>query len=656
MEEKRKQASAADGELLAQSRDGLGKAPVLVSRRKLLATLGAAGAALMAEGMFSGRLGLTAYGKEAAAANTINGIDLGNYQVCIATTLTQLRTSALINPIFAYYVTDEGKQGFFRYDASDTASADNEGTVVVGLSGRRFKRVYGDTLYASWFGARGDGVTVETAALQKALDASAGKKLFIPKQSAGFYLTGQLFVRSDTVLEFEPGTVVQAIDTLSRKAPYERLIRLLDVTNVHIIGNGATLQMNKAVYSSGEQAHIFDISGSENVLIERIHANDSGGDGFYVGAYSSVQPSCKQITLRDCSANNNRRQGLSVTTVDGLLVDGCRFMNTTGTAPKSGVDIEPNNTTGLDVLKRIRFVNCVAEGNVGRGFLVNVQKLTAQSERVDITFEACRTKGNSFGYSVNYGGDGASGVKGDVRLIDCVAESEQYAGYSVLSSSPDSIKTTYIRCKAVNCNTVNAPDDLYGYGSSFIVTTVPQFPRIAIGNVEYHACESIDERPAPLIVRGFSVKKNANEQIRGITYVNCSARGGSPSLYAIDGTTEELVISHAWQPQLKVGVTGSVSLDSMGCRLGNSDASGDIVLTLPQARKGFTYSFIVEQPYQLQIAAAAGGWLLTPAGSRTAIQSATPGCSVTLLGRADGGWEITQVIGDWFAASETIAR
>ncbi|NOU71589.1 hypothetical protein GC098_09165 [Paenibacillus sp. LMG 31458] len=631
-----------------------------ISRRKLLATLGAAGAALTAEGLFFGRFGIARGSSEQSVTGAVYGnnntsfplMDLDQYKVCVATTLSQLRTGTLINPAFAYYVTDKGREGFFLYDANDTSSADNDGTLIVGLNGRRFLRVYsGDTISASWFGAKGDGVTVETQQLQNALRAAAGRKLFIPKQRSGFYLTGQLYFPSDTVIEFEPGTVVQAIDTLNLKAPYERLIRILDVRNVHVIGNGATLQMNKAVYSTGEQAHIFDISGSENVVIERINANDSGGDGFYVGAYLAVQSYCKNIVLTNCTANNNRRQGLSVITVEGLLVENCRFNNTTGTSPKSGVDIEPNNTTGREVLKRVRFVNCVAEGNIGRGFLVSLQKLTSANDRIDITFEGCRTKGNSFGYSINYGGDGTKGVKGEVRLIDCTAENEQYAGYSVLSCSPDSIKTTYVRCRAVNCNTVNAPEDPYGFGSSFIVTTVPQFPRVAIGNVEYYDCESIDERAVPIIVRGFTAKKNNNEQIRGMKYVNCSVRGGAQSLYSIDAATSEVVISNVSLPLQKVGSSGPVSLSWMGTKITNADASGDILLSLPAAKKGFLFTFFIEKSSMLKITTSAGSAIWTPQGGLPLIQSANPGDSITVIGRADGFWEIVNVIGFWFGTS-----
>jgi hypothetical protein len=625
-----------------------------ISRRKLLASLGAAGAALAAGGLLNGG-SIIAYGKTTVTESVygksddqFHWKDLIDLDLCVAVTLAELRTMSDSRPEDAYYVTDSGKEGFFLFDPSDLSSPDNTGTVIVTSGGKRFKRVFNETVLASWFEPKADGVTIDTVSLQNALNAASGQKLFIPKQKSGHYLTGQLFVPSDIVIEFEPGTVIQAVDTLSRKAPYERLIRIKNVKNVHIIGNGATLQMNKAAYTSGEQAHIFDIGGSENVIIERVNANDSGGDGFYIGNYESSQVYSKDIVLRQCVANNNRRQGMSVISVDGLLVEGCRFTNTTGTAPKSGVDIEPNNNSGKDVLKRIRFVDCIAEGNVGRGFLVSLHRMTSANERVDITFQGCRTKRNSFGSSVNYGAEGTKAVKGEVTFIDCSAEEEQYAGYSVLSSSPESVKSSFVRCRAVNCNTVNAPEDPYGYGSSFIVTTVPQFPRAAIGNVEFHECESIEERGTPLIVRGFSLKKNKTEAIRNVRFVNCFVKGGGQRLLYVDSSAEQVFAELRPQPGLPVTSSRPIDSGLTGHHINNAEAQGAITLSLPQAKEGNVFKFSVESPNSVTIAAQSGASVRTPFGAKTVIESANPGDSITLTGRFDGNWDISCFVGSWF--------
>ncbi|MDU4841384.1 MAG: tail fiber domain-containing protein, partial [Leclercia adecarboxylata] len=58
--------------------------------------------------------------------------------------------------------------GDFVLDTADTTSADNDGTVLVDASGRRWKRQYDGDLLLTWFGAKGDGTTDNAAAFQKA--------------------------------------------------------------------------------------------------------------------------------------------------------------------------------------------------------------------------------------------------------------------------------------------------------------------------------------------------------------------------------------------------------------------------------------------------------------------------------------------------------
>ena len=53
-------------------------------------------------------------------------------------------------------ITTPGVAGRFYLDASDTITADNGGTVIVGADGRRWKRSYGWEVDARWFGAKAD--------------------------------------------------------------------------------------------------------------------------------------------------------------------------------------------------------------------------------------------------------------------------------------------------------------------------------------------------------------------------------------------------------------------------------------------------------------------------------------------------------------------
>lgn len=59
--------------------------------------------------------------------------------------------------------------GFFHKDPSDTASADNDGTIIVDADGGRWKRQYSGRIDVRWFGVKADGDNDDTEAANNAL-------------------------------------------------------------------------------------------------------------------------------------------------------------------------------------------------------------------------------------------------------------------------------------------------------------------------------------------------------------------------------------------------------------------------------------------------------------------------------------------------------
>src|SRR5690606_34007467 len=81
-------------------------------------------------------------------------------------------------------------------------------------------------------------------------------------------------------------------------------------------------------------------------------------------------------------ATNNRRQGLSVTAVDGLyFLDGCDFSGTNGTNPQYGIDFEPNSNQAVrNVFARV----IRADDNAGGGVMCYANASNSKIENINI--------------------------------------------------------------------------------------------------------------------------------------------------------------------------------------------------------------------------------------------------------------------------------
>jgi hypothetical protein len=223
-------------------------------------------------------------------------------------------------------------------------------------------------------GATGNGVTDDTAAIQSAL--TAGGNIYIPD---GTYIVTPLQMISDTTLILSPGTVLKA---KSGYGASDRLLNLIGVSNVTIHGNYATIQMIKAEAISGGDAHCVNMYGVTDVTIYDLHAIDGCGDGFYVGNIV-----CANVSLINCVADNNYRNGLSITNVINMNVIGGEYKNTSGNAfgPCAGIDIESNLLDDY-YLQNINISGVYTSNNLGSGILVTPQSKFAP---VSIAIENC---------------------------------------------------------------------------------------------------------------------------------------------------------------------------------------------------------------------------------------------------------------------------
>jgi hypothetical protein len=277
--------------------------------------------------------------------------------------------------------------------------------VVAGPPGPPGPTGASEVLYADDYGVVGNGTTDDTTALQNFLNtAAAAKKVAQLNAGMTVRVTSAINPPTGTRLDLNGATIKNASASTTG-----RILVLSGVSDIWI-GNG-TLNGDKASFGTvTEQRHNLHIVNSQRITIENLISKLAKGDGIYVGDQTAGYSS--DIRLDNVTCDANHRQGMSITHVDGLTAVKCRFINTSGTAPQAGVDIEPN--TGTVVCTRIKFVACEFNNNTGYGFDFVGQNAPA-ARQGDVDVIGCTYLGNGANGIRVSDGTNLRFVGGDVR-------------------------------------------------------------------------------------------------------------------------------------------------------------------------------------------------------------------------------------------------
>lgn len=219
------------------------------------------------------------------------------------------------------------------------------------------------------FGAVGDGTTLNTKALQKAIDAAtapgASGSLVVPR---GRFVTGTLYLRSGLQLELQAGAVIQASGNIE---DYD----FMDVTG----------------HKDLQPYHFLVLKELNDVAIFGAGTIDGSGPSFWektpnrLGWYRELdkRPSpmvecvgCRNLNFRGIEIANSPGWTLHLKCSEDVLIDGVRIRN----------NLFGPNTDGIDIngCRDVRISNCLIEAG-DDAIVLKTTKDAQPCERVVVT-------------------------------------------------------------------------------------------------------------------------------------------------------------------------------------------------------------------------------------------------------------------------------
>jgi polygalacturonase len=197
------------------------------------------------------------------------------------------------------------------------------------------------------FGAKGDGKTVNTNAIQTAIDAchkNGGGTVGVP---AGIYLTGTISLKTNVDLHFQPGAMMKGTSNLKDYNYKNQRIGLIyteNEENVSITGFG-TIDGNGDAFMKLDE---FKVISGEGKQFSRQKDNfrkipGAISDGPVVPLDRPFQmiifSNCKNVAIRDVTVSNSPFWTIHLADVNGGLISGVKINNNLLVPNNDGIDL-----------------------------------------------------------------------------------------------------------------------------------------------------------------------------------------------------------------------------------------------------------------------------------------------------------------------------
>ena len=381
---------------------------------------------------------LLRYRFEADEANITNNTTKVNKKVYYHANVASMKADNSLSAgdvvqTLGYYAADDGGQGLYQIITS--TAADDGGSIHVLNNGLRAKLIVDNWVNVKQMGAKGDGTTDDTAKIQLAFNKY--HNIFISDGTYMIDAVTSLKPHSQTHIKLAKAATLKAITNSNTNYS---IIKIFNNRN-NILIEGGTIQGDRDTHTSeeGEWGHGISVYDSQNIYLENIILKDCWGDGFYLGSGTN-------INTENLICDNNRRQGISIISVNGYHSLNDRLINTNGTAPQAGMDIEPNYDT--EILKNIVIENLYTSNNSGYGLQMYLMKIVDNSNKIDITILNHTDKKSNRGFMIAK----SPTSNGCVKLVDCTYIEPNESGIYCDRCYDSDLRVEFIRPKVINAN------------------------------------------------------------------------------------------------------------------------------------------------------------------------------------------------------------
>lgn len=223
-------------------------------------------------------------------------------------------------------------------------------------------------IYSGWFNFRYTAGSNNLQNLQNLFNLSSNSYNGVINISQGDYYitiannsTDSIVIYSNTTVNLNGNIILNPNDLTNYN-----IVTIRQRNNIIIQGGGSIVgDVVTHTGTTGEWGMGISIYDGNNITIKDVSVKNCWGDGIYIGQVKAATTSySSNILIDNVTIDSNRRQGISIISVENLTIRNSRIINTGAikfTSPGAGIDIEPNIANAM--VRNINIEGCYFNGN-----------------------------------------------------------------------------------------------------------------------------------------------------------------------------------------------------------------------------------------------------------------------------------------------------